>query len=176
MSPLPRGNRYLGPELQTLPVRVPGDCTIPSSSLIFFSGHMNTVSFNRFAGSAGITSGETSIISAQRAGGTTQTRLASSSLSTKKSVYSYLIYRLGRAQLLLPYPQSTTFVSTEKAARTGTKRPRRTRPSSSSQCEGSTTQRGIRRGYWPTLRQGRSMPFHTTFGTYLNLTLTLLYS
>ena len=32
VSPLPRGNGYLGSELQALPVRVPGDCTMPSSS------------------------------------------------------------------------------------------------------------------------------------------------
>src|SRR5882757_4820076 len=64
---------------------------VPFSSLPFFSNHMNSMLRNRFADFAGITSGETSTTSAQRAGGISPTKLASSSLSTSKSVCFCLI-------------------------------------------------------------------------------------
>jgi hypothetical protein len=88
VSSLPRGDGYLGSELQAMSVRVPGkyQMPIPFSSFRLFSNHMNTMSRHRFADSAGITSGGTSTISAPRAGGITLTKLANSSLSISKSV------------------------------------------------------------------------------------------
>ena len=98
VSPLPRGNGYLGSKLQAVPMRIPGSTilNIPSSfsplHLFTITDHMNSTSRHRFADSAGITSGGTSTINAPHAGGITPTKLANSSLSISKSVCIYPIH------------------------------------------------------------------------------------
>jgi hypothetical protein len=84
VSPLPRGNGYLGFELQAVPVRVPGTHFLFLSLLQPFECYYHA---NRFADFVGITFEETSTISVPRAGGITPTKLANSSLSIKKSVW-----------------------------------------------------------------------------------------